>query len=115
MEIFKNYWPFLAMGLWFGYKWWNSKKIIAMLPELKKQGAVFVDVRSSGEFASANAPGTINIPLQELSSRLSEIPKYSPVVLCCASGTRSGMAKMMLKKNGYQNVYNIGTWSKFLA
>ena len=56
MEIIKNYWPFLAMGLWFGYKWWNSKKIIAMLPELKKQGAVFVDVRSSGEFASANAP-----------------------------------------------------------
>jgi rhodanese-related sulfurtransferase len=115
MEIFKNYWLFLAMGLWFGYKWWNSKKIIAMLPELKKQGAVFVDVRSSGEFASANAPGTINIPLQELSSRLSEIPKSNPVVLCCASGTRSGMAKMMLKKNGYQNVYNIGTWSKFLA
>jgi rhodanese-related sulfurtransferase len=115
MEIFKNYWLFLAMGLWFGYKWWNSKKIIAMLPELKKQGAVFVDVRSSGEFASANAPGTINIPLQELSSRLSEIPKSTPVVLCCASGTRSGMAKMMLKKNGYQNVYNIGTWSKFLA
>ena len=115
MEIFKNYWPFLAMGFWFGYKWWNSKKIIAMLPELKKQGAVFVDVRSSGEFASANAPGTINIPLQELSSRLNEIPKSTPVVLCCASGTRSGMAKMMLKKNGYQNVYNIGTWSKFLA
>ena len=86
-----------------------------MLPELKKQGAVFVDVRSSGEFASANAPGTINIPLQELSSRLNEISKSTPVVLCCASGTRSGMAKMMLKKNGYQNVYNIGTWSKFLA
>ena len=109
-----QYWPLLALVLWFGYKWWNSKRVLGMLPELKKEGALFVDVRSTAEFASANAPGTVNIPLQELGSRLAEIPKTAPVVLCCASGTRSGMAKMMLKKNGYQRVYNIGTWSKFL-
>ena len=112
--FFENYWPFMALGLWFAYKWWNSKRVVAMLPELKKNGAIFVDVRSAGEFASGNAPGTINIPLQELRSRLGEIPKSSPVVLCCASGTRSGMAKMMLKKNGYPNVYNVGTWGKLL-
>jgi rhodanese-related sulfurtransferase len=34
--------------------------------------------------------------------------------VCCASGTRSGMARLLLKKNGYQNVHNIGTWSKLL-
>ena len=85
-----------------------------MLPELKKNGAMLIDVRSAGEFASGNAPGTINIPLPELGSRLDEIPKSSPVVLCCASGTRSGMAKLMLWKNGYRKVYNIGTWNKFL-
>ena len=113
-EFLGKYWPFLALGLWLAYKWWNTKKVIAMLPELKKNGAIFVDVRSAGEFANANAPGTINIPLQELGSRLGEIPRSSPVVLCCASGTRSGMAKLLLKKNGYLNVYNIGTWSKFL-
>jgi rhodanese-related sulfurtransferase len=113
--LFEQYWPLMALGLWFGYKWWNSKRVQAMLPELKKNGATLVDVRTAAEFANGNAPGTINIPLQELGSRLSEIPKSSPVVLCCASGTRSGMAKMMLKKKGYQNVYNIGTWSKFLG
>jgi len=85
-----------------------------MLPELKKSGAIFVDVRSAGEFANGHAPGTINIPLQELGSRLGEIPKSSPVVLCCASGTRSGIAKLLLMKNGYRNVHNIGTWNKFL-
>lgn len=114
-DLFQKYWPFLALCLWFGYKWWNSKRVVAMLPELKKNGATFVDVRTAGEFASANAPGTINIPLQELGSRLGEIPRSAPVVLCCASGTRSGMAKMVLKKNGYREVYNIGTWGKFLA
>lgn len=104
----------LALMLWFGYKWWNSRRVLALLPELKKQGALCVDVRSAAEFAMANAPGTVNIPLPELGSRLSEIPKSAPVVLGCASGTRSGMAKMVLKKNGYQQVYNIGTWRKFM-
>ncbi|MDP3700898.1 MAG: rhodanese-like domain-containing protein [Hylemonella sp.] len=111
-EIVKQYWPFLV--LWFGYKWWNARRGIAKLPELIKSGATLVDVRSAAEFASGNAPGTINIPLQELGSRLAEIPRTVPVVLCCASGTRSGMAKMMLKTKGYQNVFNIGTWSNFL-
>ena len=85
-----------------------------MLPDLKKEGALLVDVRSAAEFAGASAPGTVNIPLQELGSRLSEIPKSSPVVVGCASGSRSGMAKLLLKKNGYPDVYNIGTWRKFL-
>lgn len=115
LEFFKQYWPMLALVLWFGYKWWHSKRIVAMLPELRQAGATFVDVRSASEFAHGNAPGTINIPLQELGSRLGEIPKSAPVVLCCASGTRSGMAKLLLKKNGYRTVYNIGTWNKLLA
>lgn len=113
-EFFAQYWPFLALALWLAYKHWNSKRVIAMLPELRKSGAMLVDVRSAGEFASGNAPGTVNIPLQELASRLSEIPVSAPVVLCCASGTRSGMAKLLLKKNGYRNVYNIGNWGKLL-
>ncbi len=114
-EFLNKYWPFVALGIWFVYKWWNSKRVIAMLPELKKSGAILIDVRSAGEFANGNAPGTINIPLQELGGRLGEVPKYSPIVLCCASGTRSGMAKLLLKKHGYRNVHNIGTWTKFLV
>lgn len=49
--LFEKYWPLAALALWFGYKWWNSKRVVAMLPELKKSGAVFVDVRSAMEFA----------------------------------------------------------------
>jgi len=113
-NIFEQYWPFLALVLWVVYKWWNSQKVIALLPALKRDGAILVDVRSAGEFARASAPGTINIPLTQLSRRLGEIPKDAPVVLCCASGTRSGMAKLVLIKNGYKNVHNIGTWNKFL-
>ena len=109
-----NYWPMLALMLWFGYKWWNSRRVVAMLPALKARGALLVDVRSAGEFAAANAPGTVNIPLGDLGNRLNVIPRTAPVVVGCASGTRSGMAKLMLKKNGYTEVYNIGAWTKFL-
>jgi len=114
-NAFEQYWPFFALVLWFGYKWWNSRRVVALLPELKRKGALLIDVRSATEFASGNAPGTLNIPLQELGSRLAEIPKSTPVVLCCASGTRSGMAKLVLKKNGYQQVYNVGTCGKLLG
>lgn len=94
-NIVEQYWPFLVLILWFSYKRWNSQKVISMLPQLKRDGALLVDVRSAREFASGNAPGTVNIPLTELSRRLSEIPASAPVVLCCASGTRSGMAKLL--------------------
>lgn len=115
LQVFiEQYWPMLALVAWFGYKWWNTRRVLAMLPDLKNEGALLVDVRSAAEFAGASAPGTVNIPLQELGGRLAEIPKSAPVVLCCASGTRSGMAKMVLKKNGYPRVYNIGTWNKLL-
>lgn len=107
-------WPLLALALWFGYKWWNSKRVVAMLPALRQRNALLVDVRSAGEFATANAPGTVNIPLPVLGSRLADIPKNTPVVVCCASGTRSGMAKLLLKKNGYPEVYNAGAWTKLL-
>ena len=115
LEVIKQYWPFMALGLWLAYKWWNSRRVTAMLPELQRNGAMFVDVRSPGEFAAANAPGTINIPLSELAGRPDEIPKTAPVVVCCASGTRSGMASLLLKKNGYTHVHNIGTWSRLLG
>ncbi len=107
-------WPLVALLAWFGYKWWNSKRVVGMLPALKARGAVLVDVRSAAEFAAGNAPGTLNIPLGELSSRLAEIPKGVPVVVCCASGTRSGMAKFTLKKNGHTEVHNAGAWTKLL-
>ncbi|MCF8210763.1 MAG: rhodanese-like domain-containing protein [Rhodoferax sp.] len=114
-SILEQYWPLMALALWFGYKWWSARRVLAILPELKKSGALLIDVRSPAEFASGNAPETINIPLSDLGSRLSEIPKTAPVVLCCASGTRSGMAKRLLKKNGYQDVYNVGAWTNLAA
>lgn len=110
MSVIEQYWPLLALIVWFVYKWWAAKQVVSMLPELRQNGAVFVDVRSPAEFVSGNAPGSINIPLNELPSRLVELPKDRDVVVFCASGSRSSMAKMVLKTKGFQKVHNAGTW-----
>jgi len=110
MQFLEQYWPLLALIVWFGYKGWAAKQVVRMLPELRQNGAVFVDVRSASEFAAGHAPDSINIPLNELPSRMAELPKDCDVVVFCASGSRSGMAKMMLKAKGFQKVHNAGTW-----
>lgn len=57
-----------------------------------------------------NAPGSINIPLPEIGSRIHELPKDKDIVLFCASGTRSGMAALLLRQKGFSKVHNAGTW-----
>jgi rhodanese-related sulfurtransferase len=82
----------------------NIEKIIR-----EKKGTV-VDVRSRGEFMGGNISGSINIPLPEIEKRLDEIKKMAtPLVLCCASGGRSGQAHAYLAQKGIE-CYNGGSW-----
>ena len=79
--------------------------------ELVKQGAVILDVRTKGEFASGHIKGSINIPVNQLSGNLSQLKdKSKPIITCCASGMRSASAKSILKSSGYTNVHNGGGW-----
>jgi rhodanese-related sulfurtransferase len=114
-NLLRDYWPFFLIIAWFLYKWWNSTRIIKMLPELRRQGALEIDVRTNEEFLQSNAAGSINIPINEIGNNLNKIPKNCPIILCCASGSRSGMAKIILLKNGYKNVYNIGNWTNLIS
>jgi rhodanese-related sulfurtransferase len=80
--------------------------------ELLDRGATIVDVRTPGEFASGNVHGSLNIPLQTLSSGIKKLSKTKPVILCCASGMRSAQAKHMLESQGFQEVYDAGSWMR---
>jgi phage shock protein E len=73
-----------------------------------KAGAQVVDVRTPEEFRDGSYPGAVNIPVNELARRMSELKKDRAVVLYCASGARSGMAARMLKQAGYTEVLNAG-------
>ena len=75
------------------------------------KNSTIIDVRTPGEFIMGNVKGSINIPLNEISSRIEEIKSIQGnIVLCCASGGRSGQATMFLQQNGLSNVYNGGGW-----
>jgi len=78
--------------------------------ELVKQGAQIIDVRSRGEYASGHVKGSVNLPLNELSSSLNKIKRNTPLITCCASGMRSSSAKSTLISLGYKEVYNGGGW-----
>ena len=79
---------------------------------LRNQNVEIIDVRSPGEFMQGNAAGSINIPLNEISSRINEIKSINgPKLLVCASGNRSGQAEQFLRSEGIEDVYNAGSWS----
>ncbi len=71
-----------------------------------------VDVRTPEEFMMGNVPGSINIPLSEVPQRIAEFKAFGgPIVLCCASGGRSGQATVFLKNNGIA-CENGGSWTE---
>lgn len=88
-----------------------SKKEEVNFQDLKNRGAIFIDVRTPGEFNSGHIKGSINIPLNNLQSHLPKVNKNKPIITCCASGMRSASARQILLNNGYEEVYNGGPWS----
>lgn len=82
----------------------NIEKII------KEGKGTIIDVRSPEEFRGGNVKGSINIPLQQIPQRLEELKSMkTPLLLCCASGNRSGQAHGYLAQQGIE-CYNGGSW-----
>ena len=82
----------------------NIKEII------KEKKGTIVDVRTPSEFMGGNVAGSINIPLHEIEKRIDELKNLKqPLVLCCASGGRSGQAQGYLAHQGIE-CYNGGSW-----
>lgn len=80
---------------------------------LVKNGAVIVDVRTTTEYKLyGHIKGSVNIPLDELSGKISGLDKNKPVITVCQSGARSKSASAYLSKLGYE-VYNGGSWNTF--
>lgn len=87
----------------------RNKEII----EILAQGPVIIDVRSTQEFRMQKLEGSINIPLEQLKHKMGKLKKYKqPLVLCCASGSRSAAAVGMLRGAGFSNVHNGRSWNR---
>lgn len=76
---------------------------------INREDAVVLDIREEGEFHSGHIVNAIHIPLGFLKDRSAELEKYKsrPIIAACRSGSRSGKACSMLKKAGFEKMYNL--------
>lgn len=76
---------------------------------INREDAQVIDVREAEEFAAGHLPEAKNVPLAKLSDRISEIERFKdkPVIVCCASGMRSGKACGELRKLGFAKIHNL--------
>jgi sulfur-carrier protein adenylyltransferase/sulfurtransferase len=76
---------------------------------LEKSGTVLLDVRESDEWRQGHIPQALGIPRGFLELRVEEkVPDHTaPIIMQCASGTRSLLAARALREMGYENLYNL--------
>lgn len=76
---------------------------------INREDAQVIDVREADEFAAGHLPEAKNVPLAKLADRISEIERFKdkPVIVCCASGMRSGKACGELRKLGFAKIHNL--------
>jgi rhodanese-related sulfurtransferase len=66
-----------------------------------------LDVRTADEYVSGHVPGAVNIPHDQLASRLAEVPKDRDVVLYCRSGRRVQLAAEVLAGSGHTRLEHL--------
>ncbi|MEI7444770.1 MAG: rhodanese-like domain-containing protein [Burkholderiales bacterium] len=92
-------WPMLTRGLG------GATVGTLQATRLINDGAVVVDVREPAEFAAGHVIDSRNIPVAQIASRAGELPANKPVIVMCASGSRSTRAAAALRKAGRADVF----------
>ena len=74
-----------------------------------KEGVLIVDVRGPDEYSTGHVEGAMSIPVDEVLSRVGELPTDQKLLFICAAGVRSGLAAEMAAAMGLdtENLYNI--------
>lgn len=76
---------------------------------INRQDALLLDVREQAEFAQSHILNSRGLPLSQLEARVGDIEKFKdkPVIVYCATGSRSSAAATALRKHGFSNVVNL--------
>jgi len=76
---------------------------------------LLIDVRTPGEVANGFIEGAINIPVDELRNRMSELPKDKEIIICCQVGLRGHVAYRQLANNGYKARNLLGGYRTYIT
>ena len=105
-------WPLITQQ---GIKEIDTRVAIQLI---NHQDALVLDVRDDSEYAAGHLPNSKHIPSEKIEERWIEIQKFKekPIVVIYRGGIRSNQASLILKKNGFAQVFNlmggIDTWKR---
>ena len=76
---------------------------------INRQAGTVIDVREPAEYKTGHIPNAMNVPMSNLATQTKQLAKHKdrPLVLACRSGNRSVTAAMMLRKQGFEQVYSL--------
>lgn len=82
--------------------------------EFARRGAIVIDVRSPEEYSAGHLSQALNMPVEEIASLLpAKVRDKSRVILLhCKTGLRSKKAKTLLDRQGYANVFDMGSYER---
>tara|TARA_B100000508_G_C11465832_1_gene282447 strand:+ start:35192 stop:35557 length:366 start_codon:yes stop_codon:yes gene_type:complete len=90
----------------------NNRKKTQQIVEKIKGGALLIDVRTQEEYKEGAIEGSIHIPLQEITQKISKLDPDQYYLTYCSHGVRSIKALKILRRRGVKHVYNGGSMSK---
>lgn len=97
-------WPLVRRSA--GGPWVNTVQLTQLI---NRENAIVIDVRDAAEYAKGHIVGARNVPLAQFEKRIGELEKLrtKPLVMHCDTGNRSTKALDILRKNGFEKLYNL--------
>lgn len=76
---------------------------------LMNQGAILIDVRSSGDFKAGHIGSARNVPGSDIAAGAESLARFKEktLIMCCDTGTTSGSATRHLARLGFKQVFNL--------
>ncbi|TYP92143.1 Rhodanese-related sulfurtransferase [Fodinibius salinus] len=85
---------------------------------LNEESGVIIDVRTPAEYSNGHlkkADHNFDVSSSDFNDGISNLEKEESYFLYCRSGARSGRAMQIMKRNGFENVYNVGGMQDLVA
>jgi NADPH-dependent 2,4-dienoyl-CoA reductase/sulfur reductase-like enzyme/rhodanese-related sulfurtransferase len=88
---------------------WEPEEVAALSPQ-----QALLDVRTAEEFRKGTIPGAMGVPVDDLRSRMAELPKEKELLVFCEVGLRGYIAARMLTQHGFRVRNLSGGYQRYL-
>lgn len=84
--------------------------VVEAVQLINRKDALVIDLRDTGEYEAGHIAGARHVPEKQLTERLKDLEKFKgrPLIVACRTGTRSGVAVQVLRRNGFAEAVSLG-------